>query len=200
MKNITVTHTKEIKGLVTNAENTKSEYKTIRKDTVLDYTLQATDKIFADAEKKYNEIRGKMNAVSFGYIVDCASKELNRVKNHMHKGCRYKVLIFGDNSGYAKSCKYRKNTMLVKFIVEAIACEKAKIVDYDISRTELYAGEVVSDFVMTCGCGARRAALKDLTGSDCPLNNTRVKNYSLRAESDKRVWDNVLEIMADFKI
>ena len=193
MKIITKTIQEATYGYIKSEDGTTTWGKTGFRDEVV-YSLKITDKDYATAEKDYNIVRGKVDACDFTTICDAIVALCYAKKERMHKDCTYLVRIYAENSGYARSCKWGKTTMVVEAVVKVVSGSACKVESLTSERTTLSCGESVNDSIYTHGFGARKEAFKALTAWDCPLRRSA---YGKDAEKE---WNAVVEDMYDFAI
>lgn len=192
MKIITKTIQEATYGYIKSEDGTTTWGKTGFRDEVV-YSLKITDKDYAKSEKDYTLVRGKVNACDFTTICDAIVALCYAKKDRMHKDCTYKVRVFADNSGYARSCKWRKTTMVVEAVVKVVSGSACKVESLTSERIDLYSGQSVSDSIVTHGSLARKEAFKALTGMYCPIR----RSVGNDVETE---WDSIVEDMYDFAI
>jgi hypothetical protein len=192
MKIITKTIKEATYGYIKAEDGTTTWGKTGFRDEVV-YSLKITDKYYATAEKDYNIVRGKVDACDFKTICDAIVALCYDKKDRIHKDCTYLVRVFADNSGYAKSCKWRKKTMVVDAVVKVVSGSACKVESLKSERIDLYSGQSVYDSIYTHGFGARKEAFKALTGMSCPIRRMVGKDV-------EKEWNDAVENIYDFAI
>lgn len=168
------------------------------------YTLKIADKAFAAAEEDYRRESGKMDVCSFEAILESAVSILSR--KNLVRGCAYKALIMARGNGYAKSCKYSRNDIMVKLKVTCVSSKESKVEIVVSKRVAMDPGEVISDRVTTCGNAARAAHIARFIGRErdaenpCWIKDCPTLSYKETKQAAKRVWDRFLEAIFDFDV
>ena len=159
--------------------------------------LEFTDRQMADADKEYAAVKGAMKNA----FVD-AESALGRVarllfarRDSLSAGCDYTVTVYADNSGYAKSCKYRKATVSVVAAVHAVSGTKVKLTSVAFCRDQMWPGEVCGDKVATSGVAARKAYILRRLGTygDCPVFFRKVSDRSGAEPGERALWERFAE-------
>lgn len=163
----------------------------LREDAI---TVSLTEKANKEFVEKYKNIAGKKNVPDLDSMLRSVSGDLDNVKGRLHRDCCYQVVEYTDNDGYAKSCKHNKEVIRVVAVVKIVSSKEARLQSLALDRTPLYPGMHVSSKVKTYGEEARKVALKEFLGSECPLMT--VNGYS---ESVKE-WNEVVGKMCDFEV
>lgn len=192
MKIITKTIKEDTYGYIKSEDGTTTWGKTGYRDKVV-YELKMKDKDYKKSEQDYTLIRGKVNACDFTTICDAIVALCDAKKDRMHKDCTYLVRVFADNSGYARSCKWKKTTMLVEAVVKVVSGSACKVESLTSERIDLYSGQSVNDSIYTHGFGARKEAFKELTGMYCPIRRSVGNDV-------EKTWDDIVDEMYDFAI
>lgn len=166
--------------------------------------LNLTDRQMADAENEYAIVKGRMqNAFADAKsALGCVAQLLFGLREALSAGCDYTVTVRADNSGYAKSCKYRKETVRADAVVHVESGRKAKVVAVSFVREKMRPGEMSADNVMTRGAGAREAyilrRLGVTRGNPCYLRN--VKDASIARKGEDIMWTRFVDNCADLEV
>lgn len=172
--------------------------------TIKGYTLKIADKAFATAEKDYGAVAGKMDVCTISTIFDAAASLLSG--KNLVRGCTYKVILMARGSGYAKSCKYRRNDIKATLKVTCVSSKEGKVDESTFERVALYPGENVYDSVMTDGSATRAAHIARFIDRErdaenpCWINGVPTLGYSENKKAAKRVWDRFLDAIFDFTV
>lgn len=153
MKTFLATHTKDVKQLKKipgeDGIHDNYEWTVVGKDTIVDATLQITDKLYKIAKENYEIVVGHKKCCNFDTILTYTIRNLNSAKTF--NGYSYRVKAYSDNRGYAKTCKFRKEVIEVDIVVTAIGSNKFKVESVESNRVDLYSNEVREDKVFTNG-------------------------------------------------
>ena len=152
------------------------------------FTLQCTDKIFKNAEETLKSMSGKMKSTwaSVDSILDHIADMMGRAG--LPSTQKTKAILYYENDGYAKSCKYKKLTMQA-----TVRINGNKVTSIDFDRAELYPGEYCTDKILTDSKEAREHFLKKFLGVNSP------SQYPVRPESHG-AWDECMEHMYDYRL
>lgn len=172
--------------------------------TTKGYTLKIADKAFSTADKEYGEVSGKMEVCTISTIFDAAASLLSG--KSLVRGCTYNVILMARGSGYAKSCKYRRNDIKATLSVTCISSKEGKVDASTFERVALNPGENVYDSVMTCGPATRAAHIARFIDRErdaenpCWIKGVPTLGYSENKKAAKRVWERFLESIFDFTV
>lgn len=162
-------------------------------------TLLVTDRQYKYMDKDYINVVGKMDAVTLNFVLDKLIKLVNEKFTKMKIG-EYCVKIYTENSGYAKSCKWKKNSIRCNFIVEFETASKFRIKEFSFERIFLFSGEYRSDKILTNNFNARKNQLELMTKISCCVNLDNVRDFELRIDNEKRIYNDFLSKMCNFEI
>lgn len=172
--------------------------------TTKGYTLKIADKAFSATEKDYSEVAGKMDVCSISAIFDSAASILSG--KDLVRGCTYKVYLMARGSGYAKSCKYRRNDIKVTLKVTCISSKESKVETAVSERVTLHPGEVMLDSVTTYGSATRAAHISRYIGRErdaenpCWISGVPTLSYKENKKAAKRIWDRFIDSIFDFAV
>lgn len=172
--------------------------------TTKGYTLKIADKAFAETEKNYSDVAGKMDVCTISTIFDAAASLLSG--KDLVRGCTYLVSLFARGSGYAKSCKYSRNDIKVVLKVTCVSSKEGKVEIAGSERVTMNPGEVISDRVITYGSATRAAHIARYIdrGSDaenpCWISGVPTLSYNENKKAAKRIWDRFIESIFDFEV
>ena len=166
--------------------------------------LELTDRQMADADTDYNAVKGKMkNAFAdaksaLGHVAQL----LFRHRGSLSAGCDYTATVYADNSGYAKSCKYRKDTVRAVAVVHAVSGVKVKLVSVAFVRDQMWPGETCGDRVETSGVAARKAYILRRLGiyGDCPVYIRSVADRSIAEKGERALWKRFAENCKEMEV
>ncbi len=166
--------------------------------------LELTDRQMAEFEKEYALVKGrKQNAFAdaesaLGHVAQL----LFRRRDSLSAGCDYTVTVRADDSGYAKSCKYRKETVRVDAVVRAVSAVKVRLVSATFARETMYPGEYAFDKVMTLGVAAREACIRRRLGVNRgnPCFLRKVQNRDIARKAEDLMWARFIENCVDLEV
>ena len=163
-------------------------------------TLFVTDKQFKTMEKDYTNVLGKIKTLTLNAVIDSLVIFVKTKQKKMRQG-EYKVKIFSENSGYAKSCKWSRNSILCDFIVSFESASKFRIKEFTFKRTTLNGGEYCTNKIFTNDFNSRDYQIKLLTNSynNC-INLSNVQNLKIRLKNEQRIYNNFVSLMYNFEI
>ena len=176
------------------------------KDQLHRLALELTDSQMADATKEYATAKGRMKYafVDAERALDVVAQQLFRCRDALTAGCDYKVIVHADNAGYAKSCKYRKDTVRAVATVHAVSGCKAKLTSVVFDRVLLWPGEVSRDAVTTSGVATRKAYILRRLGisGDCPVHFRGVedRDIAVKAKAERALWERFAESCVDMEV
>ena len=150
------------------------------------FTLHCTDKIFKEAGEQLKSMSGNMKSTwaSVDGILDHIADMMGRAD--LPSTQKTKAILFYDNEGYGKSCKYKKMTLEATVHIDG-----NKVTSIEISRTELYPGEFRTDKILTDGKEARAHFIRQFLGT--------TYQYPVRPEGHD-AWDKCMEQMYDYRL
>lgn len=167
-------------------------------------TLELTDRQMADADEEYASVKGAMkNAfIDAESALGHVAQLLFLRRDSLSAGCDYTVTVYADNSGYAKSCKYRKATVRVEAAVHAVSGTKVKVTSVAFGRDQMWPGEVCADKVVTSGVAARKAYILRRLGTygDCPVYLRSVQDRSIAEPGERALWDRFAENCKEMEV
>ncbi len=166
--------------------------------------LEFTDRQMAEADRKYETVKGKMKnafADAESALGQVARKLFSR-RDSLSAGCDYTVTVYADNSGYAKSCKYRKDTVRAVAVVHAVSGVKVRLTSVAFVRDQMWPGEVCGDKVETSGVAARKAYILRRLGTygDCPVYLRNVSDRSVAEEGERVLWERFAENCKEMEV
>lgn len=163
MKTFLVTHTNDVKQLKKipgeDGIHDKYEWAVVGKNTIVDATLQITDKLYKIYNKDYDFVVGRKKCCDFDTMLNATIRNLHLAKTF--NGCSYKIKAYTDNKGYAKSCQYRKEVIEVEVVVTAIGSNKFKVESIESKRVDLFSNEFCENKVFTNGYATTLKHLED---------------------------------------
>lgn len=175
--------------------------------------LELTDRQMAEADETYAAVKGAMRNAFAPFVWSSATADaqsalgkvaqlLFRRRDSLSAGCDYTVTVYADNSGYAKSCKYRKDTVRAEAVVHAVSGTKVKVVSVAFARDQMRPGEVFSDKVVTSGVAARKAYILRRLGTwgDCPVYIRNVSDRSVAEKDERALWDRFAENCKEMEV
>lgn len=172
--------------------------------TTKGYTLKINDKAFAETEKNYSDVAGKMDVCTISAIFEAAASLLSG--KNLVRGCTYLVSLFARGSGYAKSCKYSRNDVKVVLKVTCVSSKEGKVEIASSERVTMYPGEVISDRVITYGSATRAAHIaryidREMDAENpCWISGCPTLSYKENKKAAKRIWDRFIESIFDFEV
>lgn len=160
------------------------------------FTVTMQDKAYKKFEAAYKAVCGGKNAPSFDSMVHDLGGVLHNRRNFIYKGCNYLATIYTDGDGYAKSCRFKKEVVQVRFKVTITKTREAKVTGIVPARVDLYPGEGRGNHLRTDGAKTRMKSLNKFIalGTECPL---RTETNMADAKKD---WKAVCERMHDFPV
>lgn len=152
------------------------------------FTLQCTDKIYKEAGEQLKSMSGKMKSTwaSVDGILDHIADMMGRAD--LPSTQKTKAILYCDNHGYAKSCKYKRITMQATVHIDG-----SKVTSIVFDRVELYPDEYRTDKILTDSKEAREHFLKKFLGVNSP------SQYPVRPEVHD-AWDQCMEHMYDYRL
>lgn len=163
MKTFLVTHTNDVKQLKKipgeDGVHDNYEWTVVGKNTIVDATLQMTDKLYKITNSDYDMVVGRKKCCDFDTMLNATIRKLHSAKTFC--GHSYRIKVFSDNKGYAKSCKYSKEVIKVEVVVTSIGSNKFKVESVESSRVDLYSNEYCEDKVFTNGYETTLKHLED---------------------------------------
>lgn len=166
--------------------------------------LELADRQMAEADQQYAAVKGKMkNAfIDAESALGHVAQLLFRRRDSLSAGCDYTVTVYADNSGYAKSCKYRKDTTRVDAVVHAVNGVKVKLTSVAFDRVQMWPGEMCVDKVETSGVAARKAYILRRLGTvgDCPVYFRGVKDRRIAEKGECALWERFAENCQEMEV
>lgn len=166
--------------------------------------VDITDRQMAEADEKYAAVKGKMkNAfIDAESALGHVAQLLFRRRDSLSAGCDYTVTVYADNSGYAKSCKYRKETVRVDAVVHAVNGVQVKLTSVAFDRVQMWPGQSCHDEVVTSGVAARKAYILRRLGTvgDCPVYFRGVKDRSIAEKGECALWERFAENCREMEV
>lgn len=166
--------------------------------------LELADRQMAEADRQYAAVKGKMkNAfIDAESALGHVAQLLFRRRGSLSAGCDYTVTVYADGSGYAKSCKYRKDTTRVDAVVHAVSGSKVKLVSVAFDRVQMWPGQSCHDEVVTRGVAARKAYILRRLGTvgECPVYLRNVQDRSIAGKGERALWDRFAENCQEMEV
>lgn len=174
------------------------------KDQLHRIALELADRQMAEVDQQYAAVKGKMkNAfIDAESALGHVAQLLFRRRGYLSAGCDYTVTVYADGSGYAKSCKYRKDTVRVDAVVHAVSGSKVKLVSVAFDRVQMYPGQSCYDEVVTRGVAARKAYILRRLGTvgECPVYFRNVQDRSIAGKGERALWDRFAENCQELEV
>lgn len=152
--------------------------------------------------KEYAESVGRISAPTLDTMLESALRLLD--SHDLIRGCKYTVTEYTANGGYAKSCKYSRNSVVVLLTVEKVAGNKYALVGFKASRISLRPGEDANDYIYTEGEYTRKCHIAKLIGGDaenpCWIKGLPTFSYKETKKASKLIWERFIENINDFEV
>lgn len=165
-------------------------------------TLAIKNADYDKLDKEYAESVGRISSPTLDAMLENSLRLLG--SHDLIRGCKYTVTEYTANGGYAKSCKYSRNSVVVLLSVEKIAGNKYSLVGFKTSRISLRPGEYATEHIHTEGEYARKCHIAKLIGGDaenpCWIKGLKTFDYDETKKASKLIWKRFIENINDFEV
>ena len=149
--------------------------------------LTMADKVYNNAVAKLAETVGKKSCSRL-FTLDYIIKEVLKLYKEKNLWCKgqYTINLLSDNSGYAKSCSWRKEVVSARITINT-----KKITEIKLDRIKLNGGEYIGDNVRTANEKTRLHHLLDFCGK---------QSHLIQYGQNPEIENNFIAAMMDFEV